>query len=99
MLAEALVGIVAQQLVRTSDGKGRAAAHEVLVGSPAVSAMIRENKTAQLTSVMQGGQAQGMQTMDMALERLFAAKKISADAALERANDKEAMGRFVGKTP
>ena len=70
MLAESLAGIVAQQLLRTADGKRRVAVHEILIGSPALASMIRENKTFQIPSLMQGGQAQGMQTMDMALERL-----------------------------
>ena len=59
LLAESLVGLVAQQLIRTADGKSRVAVHEILTGSPAVSAMIREGKTAQLANVMQAGQARG----------------------------------------
>ncbi len=69
MLSEGLAGIVAQQLVRTADEKRRIAVHEILVGSPALASMIRENKTFQIPSLMQSGQAQGMQTMDMALAR------------------------------
>jgi twitching motility protein PilT len=61
---------VAQQLLPRSDGKGRVAAHEILVGTPAVRNLIRESKTAQLVSVMQTGQQQGMQTMAQSLERL-----------------------------
>jgi twitching motility protein PilT len=89
MLAEGLAGIVAQQLVRSADGKRRLAVHEILVGSAALSSMIRENKTFQIPSLMQAGQAQGMQTMDMALERLVRAKEISHETALEKASDKE----------
>ena len=97
MLAEALVGIVAQQLVRAADGKGRVAVHEILVGSPAVSAMVREAKTAQLGSTMQAGQNVGMQTMEMGLERLMIAGKISPEVALESAGDKEAFARVVAR--
>jgi len=89
MLAESLAGIVAQQLLRTADGKRRVAVHEILVGSPALAAMIRENKTFQVPSLMQSGQSQGMQTMDMALERYVRDKTISVEAALEKAIDKE----------
>jgi twitching motility protein PilT len=89
MLAESLTGIVAQQLLRTADGKRRVASHEILVGSPALSAMIRENKTFQIPSLMQGGQAQGMQTMDMSLERLVRDGTISVETAIEKAADKE----------
>jgi twitching motility protein PilT len=94
MLAEGLAGIVAQQLLRTADGKRRVAVHEILIGSPALSSMIRENKTFQIPSLMQGGQSQGMQTMDMALERYVRDKTISVEAALEKAIDKESMAKL-----
>jgi twitching motility protein PilT len=93
MLAESLAGIIAQQLLRTADGKRRVAVHEILIGSPALSSMIRENKTFQVPSLMQGGQAQGMQTMDMALERLVKEKTVSLEAALEKAIDKESFAK------
>ena len=70
LLADVLRAVVAQQLVARSDGAGRVAAHEILVGTPAVRNLIRENKTAQLISVMQTGQQQGMQTMAQSLEQL-----------------------------
>jgi len=69
-LADVLRAVVAQQLLARSDGAGRLAAHEILVGTPAVRNLIRENKTAQLISVMQTGQQQGMQTMAQSLEQL-----------------------------
>jgi twitching motility protein PilT len=93
MLAESLVGVVAQQLLKTADGKGRAAAHEILIGTTGIASMIRENKTFQIASMMQSGQSVGMQTLDMALERLMAAGKITAEAAFEKASDKEAFKR------
>jgi twitching motility protein PilT len=93
MLAESLAGIVAQQLLKTADGKGRVAAHEILIGTTGIASMIRENKTFQIASMMQSGQSVGMQTLDMALERLMAAGKISAEAAFEKASDKEAFKR------
>jgi twitching motility protein PilT len=95
MLSESLAGIVAQQLLRTGDGKRRVAAHEILVGSSALAAMIRDNKTFQILSLMQAGQAQGMQTMDMALERLVREGTISPHTALEKAIDKESFAKFV----
>jgi twitching motility protein PilT len=95
MLSESLIGIVAQQLLRTADGKRRVAVHEILVGSSALAAMIRENKTFQIPSLMQAGQAQGMQTMDMALERYVRDKTISPEAALEKAIDKETFGKLL----
>jgi twitching motility protein PilT len=95
MLSESLAGIVAQQLLRTADGKGRVAAHEILVGSPALASMIRENKTFQILSLMQGGQAQGMQTMDMALDRFVREGAISPETALEKAVDKESFAKLL----
>ncbi|NBD12637.1 MULTISPECIES: type IV pilus twitching motility protein PilT [Corallococcus] len=89
MLAESLAGIVAQQLIKTADGKGRVAALEILVGGAAIAAMIREGKVFQIASKMQAGQGQGMQTLDMHLERLVKDDVIVPDAALEKAQDKE----------
>jgi twitching motility protein PilT len=94
MLSESLVGIVAQQLVKTADGKGRVAAQEIMLGSHAVAAMIRENKTFQLPSLIQGGKAQGMQTMDMALEKYVRDGRITPQAALEKVEDKEAFKKL-----
>jgi len=94
MLAESLVGIVAQQLVKTADGKGRVAALEILIGSHAMAAMIRENKTFQIPSMMQAGKGQGMQTMDLALERHVRSGAITPQAALEKVEDKDSFKRL-----
>ncbi len=96
MLAESLAGIVAQQLLKTADGKGRVGCHEILIGTPAIASQIREGKTFQIPSLIQAGQNLGMQTMDMALERLVAQKTITAEAALEKALDKESFAKAVG---
>jgi len=95
MLSESLVAIVAQQLLKTADGKGRVAAHEILIGNSALASMIREGKTYQIPNIMQVGQSQGMQTMDMALERLVEKGTIAADVALEKAIDKESFQKVV----
>jgi twitching motility protein PilT len=94
MMAESLVGVVAQQLLRTADGQGRVAAHEILVGSTAVASMIRDGKTYQLTSLMQSGRSQGMQTMDMALEAVVRAGIVELDDAVEKAEDKDAFRKL-----
>ncbi len=57
--------------------------------------MIRENKTFQIPSLMQSGQAQGMQTMDMALERLVRAREVAPEAALQKAMDKESFAKLL----
>ena len=85
MLSEnACAGIVAQQLLRTPRTANAASpfARNPLSVRPApLASMIRENKTFQIPSLMQGGQAQGMQTMDMALERIVRDGTVSAEAA------------------
>lgn len=97
MLAESLVAIIAQQLLKTADGKGRVAAHEILMGNSALASMIREGKTYQIPNIMQVGQSQGMQTMDMSLERLVEKGTISAEVALEKAIDKETFQKVIAK--
>ena len=97
MLAESLAAVVAQQLLRTPDIKARVVAHEILLGSTALASMIREGKTSQVQSLMQAGQAVGMQTMDMALERLWQARVVTGEEALEKAADKDAFQRLVAR--
>ena len=80
-LSESLQGVVSQVLCKTADGRDRVAAWEVLVGTPAVAHLIRENKGAQLVSVMQSGSSQGMQTLDQHLAQLAHSGRITADEA------------------
>lgn len=81
LLSEALQGVVSQVLCKTADVMGRVAAWGVLMGTPAVAHLIRENKGAQLVSVMQSGSSQGMQTLDQDLAQLARSGRISADEA------------------
>ncbi|MFM2343029.1 MAG: hypothetical protein RLZZ592_2682, partial [Pseudomonadota bacterium] len=67
LLADSLIGVVAQQLLPRADGKGRVAAHEILIGSSGLAALIREGKTQQVPSYIQSGAGEGMQTMDSTL--------------------------------
>ena len=94
LLADSLAGVVAQQLLRTADGSGRVAAHEILIGNLALASLIREGKTAQIASFIQQGQAEGMQTMDAVLSRLVQSGKVAAAAALDKAIDKDAFARL-----
>ncbi|HEU0034746.1 MAG TPA: PilT/PilU family type 4a pilus ATPase [Kofleriaceae bacterium] len=94
LLGESLVGIVAQQLVRKASGDGRVAAHEILIATPALAALIREKKTQQITSFLQAGAADGMQTMDAALERLVTTGAVRPRDALDKALDKEAFAKL-----
>ncbi|MEO8292309.1 MAG: type IV pilus twitching motility protein PilT [Actinomycetota bacterium] len=95
-LATTLQGVVTQQLVQTVDGKGRAAACEVLVTTPAIRSLIREGKVHQIYSAMQAGGRFGMQTMDMALSQLVKAGTITQQLAFERSHDPEELQRLVG---
>src|SRR5574341_68791 len=80
MLAESLKGVIAQQLLKTVDGK-RCAALEILAVTVAVSNLIREGKTFQIPSIIQTGKAEGMQLMDQALQPLVAAKRVTPEEA------------------
>lgn len=93
MLSESIEAIISQSLLRTKDGQGRVAAHEIMLGTPAIRNLIRENKIAQMYSSIQTGQALGMQTMDQCLLNLVKTGKISMADAKVHAVNKES---FVG---
>ncbi|MFL5885369.1 MAG: type IV pilus twitching motility protein PilT [Thermoleophilaceae bacterium] len=97
-LAMALQGIVTQQLLPTSDGKGRVVACEVLVPTPAVRNLIREGKTHQIYSALQTGGSHGMQTMDAALVDLVRRGKITREFAQKRSSTPEELVRLLGQT-
>ncbi len=88
MFSESLQAVVAQQLLKTADGKGRCAANEVLLGSTALASIIRSGKIAQINSMIQTGTSLGMQSMDQHLMRLVEEKRITGMAAYEKAMDK-----------
>jgi twitching motility protein PilT len=94
MLSDSLAGVVAQQLLKKADGGGRVAVQEILIGNQALSAVIREGKTSQVTSLIQSGMAEGMQTMDGSLEKLVREGTIKAHDALEKALDKESFAKL-----
>jgi twitching motility protein PilT len=70
MLSESLRAVISQALLKRKDGSGRVAAHEIMIGTPAIRNLIRENKVAQMYSSIQTGQALGMQTLDQCLTDL-----------------------------
>jgi len=70
MLSESLVAVISQSLLKRKDGSGRIAAHEIMIGTSAIRNLIRENKIAQMYSVIQTSLGQGMQTLDQCLEGL-----------------------------
>ncbi|TCJ17197.1 type IV pilus twitching motility protein PilT [Parasulfuritortus cantonensis] len=70
MLSESIRAVISQALMKRKDGSGRIAAHEIMIGTPAIRNLIRENKVAQMYSSIQTGQALGMQTLDQCLTDL-----------------------------
>ena len=88
MLSTSLKGVVAQTLLRASDGKGRMAAWEVLVSSDAVGNIIREGRIEKIKSVIEAGRGQGMETMDTCIMRYLKERRITAREAYEKAQDK-----------
>src|SRR5919204_583251 len=94
MLATSPRGIVAQQLLRRADGKGRIAAHEIMISSTAVGNMIREGRTEKIPSYIQSGRDQGMITMDGTLRRYVEDKLISGEEAYMFAQDKSLFEQY-----
>ena len=81
MLSESLVAIISQTLLRRKDEGGRVAAHEIMIATPAIRNLIRENKIAQMYSTIQTGSNVGMQTLDQNLTELIRRNVISAPVA------------------
>ncbi len=93
MLSESLRAVISQTLCKTKDGTGRIAAHEIMIGTPAIRNLIREAKVAQMYSAIQTGQSIGMQTLDQNLQDLVKRNLISIPEARMKAANKDA---FVG---
>lgn len=81
MLSESLQAVISQTLLKTKDGSGRVAAHEIMIGTPAIRNLIREAKIAQMYSSIQTGSSVGMQTLDQNLTDLVRRNVISSAAA------------------
>lgn len=88
MLSESLRAVVSQTLLAKEDG-GRVAAHEIMVATPAIKNLIREEKVSQMYSIIQTGKALGMQTLDQCLQELVRKKLISLKAARIKAENKD----------
>ena len=89
MLSESLKAVISQTLLKTKDGKGRVAAHEIMVSTPAIRNLIRENKIAQMQSSIQTGQNFGMQTLDQCLQDLVRRNIVSLADARAKAQNPE----------
>ena len=89
MLSESLKAVISQTLLKKVNG-GRVAAHEIMIGTPAIRNLIRENKIAQMYSAIQTGQGIGMQTLDQNLKELVERGTITKDDAKNKAVNKDA---------
>lgn len=89
MLSESLRAVIAQTLIKTKDGTGRAAAHEIMIATPAIRNLIREAKVPQMYSAIQTGQQLGMQTLDQCMTDLVRRNVISSAEARTRAVNKD----------
>jgi twitching motility protein PilT len=95
-LAFCLEGIVTQTLLPKIGGKGRAMAAEILVVTPAIRALIRDDKIHQIYSMMQSGKKYGMQTMNDALYNLYMSKSVSLEEVLRASHDQNELMRMIG---
>ncbi len=90
MLSESLRAVISQTLLKKTGG-GRVAAHEIMIGTPAIRNLIREGKIAQMYSAIQTGQASGMQTLDQCLSELMTKGVITKEEARYKAQNKDAL--------
>jgi twitching motility protein PilT len=97
-LAQSLIAVITQVLVKTADGRGRRAVCEVLVMTKAIAKLVMTDQTHQVPSQLQTGKEYGMQLMDMALLAAIKAKEIDPDDAFAYASDKRQFQNFVTDT-
>ena len=90
MLSESLKAVISQTLMKKIGG-GRIAAHEIMIGTPAIRNLIREDKVAQMYSAIQTGQGVGMQTLDQNLKTLLASGAVSKEEAARKAAQPDAL--------
>ena len=98
-LSESLRAVVAQNLFKRIDRKGRVAALEILIATPAVRNLIRENKIFQLNSVIETGRKYGMQTLDDSIMNLLSAQTIDAEQAYTKAVNKSKFRDYLPEPP
>jgi twitching motility protein PilT len=97
MLSESLSGILSQQLIRNADGTGREAAMEILIATPSIRSMIRDEKTYQIPGYMQAGRKYGMCMLDDNIVELLRAGRVDPKHALQMATDKEFVRSILSK--
>ena len=97
LLAQCLTGVVSQLLCRTADGRGRVAVHEILLRNEALPNIIRKGQISSVRSVMEGGSAEGMCTMDGNLKKLMSDGRITPVEAYMKASDKKLFLPYLPK--
>jgi twitching motility protein PilT len=98
-LAFVLEGIITQTLLPKAKGRGRAMAAEILVVTPAIRALIRDDKIHQIYSAMQSGKKYGMQTLNDALYQLYMSREVTDEECLRVSGDPNEFLRMIGRMP
>ncbi len=98
-LAFVLEGVITQVLLPKAKGRGRVMAAEIMVATPAIRALIRDEKIHQIYSAMQSGKKFGMQTMNDALYQLYVAREVNEDECLRVSSDPNEFLRMIGQKP
>lgn len=96
-LSTSLEGVLSQTLLRSTDGRSRVMALEIMLGIPAIRNLIREGKTHQMETIIQGGGALGMQTLDQSLKNLLTAGKVTFEEAIAKAKNPRDLAQMVGR--
>ncbi|HKV76370.1 MAG TPA: type IV pilus twitching motility protein PilT [Gemmatimonadales bacterium] len=98
-LAFVLEGVVTQTLLQKAKGRGRAMAAEIMVATPAIRALIRDEKVHQIYSAMQAGKKHGMQTMNDALYQLYMSREVAMEECVRVSGDPNEFLRMIGQSP
>ncbi len=96
-LSGTLEGVLSQVLLRSADGRSRVLAMEIMLGIPAISNLIREGKTHQMMTIIQGGAQLGMQTLDQHLKALVQAGKVTYEEAMSKAQEPRELAQMLGR--
>ena len=96
-LSNTLEGVLSQVLLRSTDGRSRTLAMEIMLGIPAIANLIREGKTHQMETIIQGGAQLGMQTLDQHLKNLLSAGKVTFEEAIGKAKNPRELAAMVGR--
>jgi twitching motility protein PilT len=98
-LAFVVEGVLTQTLLQKAKGRGRVMASEIMVATPAIRALIRDDKIHQIYSLMQSGKKHGMQTMNDALYQLYVGREVTQEECLRATSDPNEFLRMIGETP